>query len=154
MGGMSPETHWASHKYEIKFWYTVASCWIFYVKSRHSLNQPHTTKGITLWAMAKTGKTQSCDKISSVNKSCGRKMFHSQLTGFHNAGYLKLVQRVRKWLTELQWTHQLAQHIKDGWVSELVLKNRVAKKMSFMMYKCFLVNRSESRRPNFTESEF
>jgi len=31
MGGVSPETCWASHKYEIKFWYTVASCWIFYV---------------------------------------------------------------------------------------------------------------------------
>ena len=33
MGGVSPETCWASYKYEIKFWYTVASCWIFfYVK--------------------------------------------------------------------------------------------------------------------------
>jgi len=31
MGGVSPETCWASYKYEIKFWYTVASCWIFYV---------------------------------------------------------------------------------------------------------------------------
>jgi len=31
MGGVSPETFWASHKYEIKFWYTVASCWIFFV---------------------------------------------------------------------------------------------------------------------------
>jgi hypothetical protein len=30
MGGVSPETCWASCKYEIKFWYTVASCWIFY----------------------------------------------------------------------------------------------------------------------------
>jgi hypothetical protein len=30
MGGVSPETCWASYKYEIiKFWYTVASCWIF-----------------------------------------------------------------------------------------------------------------------------
>jgi hypothetical protein len=27
----SPETCWASYKYEIKFWYTVASCWIFFV---------------------------------------------------------------------------------------------------------------------------
>jgi len=31
MGGVSPETCRASYKYEIKFWYTVASCWIFYV---------------------------------------------------------------------------------------------------------------------------
>ena len=31
MGGVSPETCWASYKYEIKFWYTVASCWIFYM---------------------------------------------------------------------------------------------------------------------------
>jgi hypothetical protein len=31
MGGVSPETCWASCKYEIKFWYTVAPCWIFYV---------------------------------------------------------------------------------------------------------------------------
>jgi len=31
IGGMSPETCWASFKYGIKFWCTVASCWIFYV---------------------------------------------------------------------------------------------------------------------------
>jgi len=30
MGGVSPETCWASYKYKIiKFWYTVLSCWIF-----------------------------------------------------------------------------------------------------------------------------
>ena len=30
MGGVLPETCWASYKYGIiKFWYTVASCWIF-----------------------------------------------------------------------------------------------------------------------------
>ena len=31
MGGVSPETYWASYKYGIlkKFWYIVASCWIF-----------------------------------------------------------------------------------------------------------------------------
>jgi hypothetical protein len=33
MGGVSPETCWASYKYGIiKFWYIVASCWIFYYK--------------------------------------------------------------------------------------------------------------------------
>ena len=31
MGGVSPETYWASYKYEIKFWYTVACYWIFFV---------------------------------------------------------------------------------------------------------------------------
>jgi len=31
MGGVSPKTCWASHKYEIKFWYTLASCWIFFM---------------------------------------------------------------------------------------------------------------------------
>ena len=31
MGGVSPETRRASYKYEIKFSYTVASCWIFYM---------------------------------------------------------------------------------------------------------------------------
>jgi len=30
MGGVSPETRWSSYKYGIiKFWYIVASCWIF-----------------------------------------------------------------------------------------------------------------------------
>jgi hypothetical protein len=32
MAGVSPETCWASYKYEIKFWYTVASCCISYMK--------------------------------------------------------------------------------------------------------------------------
>ena len=32
MGGVPPETCWASYKYEIKLWYTVASCWIFLCK--------------------------------------------------------------------------------------------------------------------------
>jgi len=31
MGGVSPETCWALYKYKIKFWYTVAFCWIFFV---------------------------------------------------------------------------------------------------------------------------
>jgi hypothetical protein len=33
MGGVLPETHWASYKYGIiKCWYTVASCWIYELK--------------------------------------------------------------------------------------------------------------------------
>jgi hypothetical protein len=31
MDGVSPETCWDSYKYKIKFWYTLASCWIFYM---------------------------------------------------------------------------------------------------------------------------
>jgi len=32
LGGVPPETCWASYKYGIiKFWYIVASCWIFFV---------------------------------------------------------------------------------------------------------------------------
>ena len=32
MGGVSSETRWASYKYWIiKFWYIVASCWIFFM---------------------------------------------------------------------------------------------------------------------------
>ena len=46
MGGVSPETCWASHKYGIiKFWYTVASCWIFlyelYCDTRIHEHQPY-----------------------------------------------------------------------------------------------------------------
>jgi len=54
MGGLSPETCWASYKYEIKFWYTVASCWISLwivsvvnseaqqtIESKHMRNFPH-----------------------------------------------------------------------------------------------------------------
>jgi len=42
MGGMSPETCWASYMYGIiKFWYIVASCWIFHPKNciGHNLNK-------------------------------------------------------------------------------------------------------------------
>jgi hypothetical protein len=37
MSGVSPETWWASYKYKIKFWYTVASCWIFFVNKINKL---------------------------------------------------------------------------------------------------------------------
>ena len=37
MGGVSPETCWAPDKYGIiKFWYTVASCWIILYESSYS----------------------------------------------------------------------------------------------------------------------
>jgi len=42
MGGMSPETCWASYKYEIiKFWCIVASCWIFLYELK--------SRGICCW---------------------------------------------------------------------------------------------------------
>ena len=37
MGGVSPETCSASYKYEIKFWCTVASCWIFYTNYTYKI---------------------------------------------------------------------------------------------------------------------
>jgi hypothetical protein len=47
MGGVSPETCWASYKYgKIKFWYIVASCWIFlyelYYNARIHEQQDHS----------------------------------------------------------------------------------------------------------------
>jgi hypothetical protein len=46
MGGVSPETFWASYKYGIiKFWYIVTSCWIFlyelYYDARISNCEPY-----------------------------------------------------------------------------------------------------------------
>jgi len=39
MSGVSPETCWASYKYGIiKFWYIVASCWIFVYETAYLLN--------------------------------------------------------------------------------------------------------------------
>jgi len=39
VGGVSPETCWASYKYGIiKFWYIVASCWIFLYDMSGGLN--------------------------------------------------------------------------------------------------------------------
>jgi hypothetical protein len=50
MGGVSPETCWASYKYGIiKFWYIVASCWIFHV----NCTMMHGTTNISVvWNMA------------------------------------------------------------------------------------------------------
>ena len=56
-GGVSPETCWASYKYEIKFWYTVASCWISYVHyvpqgvwiRRKKLHVPYNFFGMDNW---------------------------------------------------------------------------------------------------------
>ena len=48
MGGVSPETCWASYIYGIiKFWYIVASCWIFFyelyydARVKHQVPQSH-----------------------------------------------------------------------------------------------------------------
>ena len=44
MGGVSPETCWASYKYGIiKFWYIVASCWIF-LYERNMMTAHSTSK--------------------------------------------------------------------------------------------------------------
>jgi len=49
MGGMSPETCWASYKYEIKFWYTAASCWIFYVNHNSCYFPKHHKVAFSDW---------------------------------------------------------------------------------------------------------
>ena len=44
MGGVSPETRWASYKYGIiKFWYVVASCWIFFLWNVLWCTDPRTS---------------------------------------------------------------------------------------------------------------
>jgi hypothetical protein len=81
MGGVSPETCWASHKYAIKFWYTVASCWIFFLNyKRPLLNQTFKVHG-TL-KLYKTGvhihRTSSMLRIDVT--PCYNKSSNSLLT--------------------------------------------------------------------------
>ena len=59
MGGVSPETCWASCKYEIKkCWYTVASCWISYV----DYTMMHRSTNI-IEMFVPTFVTFRCDKV-------------------------------------------------------------------------------------------
>jgi len=52
MGGVSPETCWASYKYRrIKFWHIVASCWIFFMKCTYAFTQR------MVWAMNGSQRT-------------------------------------------------------------------------------------------------
>jgi hypothetical protein len=51
MGGVSAETCWASYKYEIKFWYTVASCWISYVNIL-CCTDPQTSSLLTFFILS------------------------------------------------------------------------------------------------------
>jgi hypothetical protein len=48
MGGVSPEICWASYKYEIKLWYTVASCWIFYISDGRIVQSKYLKQVVTL----------------------------------------------------------------------------------------------------------
>jgi len=46
MGGVSPETCWASYKYGIiKFWYIVAPCWIFFLYELYYDARIHKRQG-------------------------------------------------------------------------------------------------------------
>ena len=48
MGGVSPKTCWASYKYGIiKFWYVIASCWIFLYKFYYDA-RIHERQALTL----------------------------------------------------------------------------------------------------------
>jgi hypothetical protein len=59
MGGVSPATCWASYKYEIKFWYTVESCWIFFVNytMMHGSTDINTHSEGGEWSVSRTGRT-------------------------------------------------------------------------------------------------
>jgi len=60
MGGVSPETCWASHKYEWYKWYIVASCWIFYVNQSKNWNAWPLKMGLTScpeWSVRKYHST-------------------------------------------------------------------------------------------------
>jgi hypothetical protein len=52
MGGVLPKTCWASYKYEIKFWYNVASCWIFYVNYTMIHGSMNIMHDMMLWLLA------------------------------------------------------------------------------------------------------
>jgi len=51
MGGVSPETCWASYKYGIMiFWYIVASCWIFLYEFYYDARiHKHQICGFSVW---------------------------------------------------------------------------------------------------------
>jgi len=49
MSGVSPETCCASYKYEIKFWVTVASCWIFFVNYSGCISWLLTRITVRIW---------------------------------------------------------------------------------------------------------
>ena len=56
MGGVSPETCWASYKYGIiKFWYIAASCWIFLYELDKPLNLFNPLSSIHLAVCLTTG---------------------------------------------------------------------------------------------------
>ena len=61
MGGVSPETWWASYKYGIiKFWYIVASCWIFlyehgFVVNIDSCKKYNALYGCVTWSLTLRG---------------------------------------------------------------------------------------------------
>jgi len=73
MGGVSPETCWASYKYgKIKFWYIVASCWIFlyelYYDARIHEHQIYyeivSNKNVTKKPLFRVWKKRPLDSLS------------------------------------------------------------------------------------------
>jgi hypothetical protein len=79
IGGVSPETCWASRKYEIKFWYTVASCWIFFVN--YTMMQGATN---IKW---------TCLCLFYFPRSSRRAMILGRFTGFAPFVFLETVTR-------------------------------------------------------------
>ena len=72
MGGVSPETCWVSYKYEIKFWYTDASCWIsvwiiLWCNDPRTSNTKRFGGFIRLLLQVERGKGKTCsDGLNSV----------------------------------------------------------------------------------------
>jgi hypothetical protein len=68
MGGVSPETCWASYKYRIiKFWYFVASCWIFLYEFYYDARIHKRHKMCRLWRISNKTCTQF-DRLETAHR--------------------------------------------------------------------------------------
>jgi hypothetical protein len=76
MGGVSPETYWASYKYGIiKFWYIVASCWIFFM----NCTVMHGSMNIKFTNIYWTSCNLLHLKLSAYSRPCSSEMWYNIL---------------------------------------------------------------------------
>ena len=81
MGGVSPETCWASYKYGIiKFWYSVASCWIFLYKNNSIPCRRHNSPKL---------RSYRCICLSTDKKKTVRNIVYFQYSVLLCTGYVK-----------------------------------------------------------------
>ena len=83
MGGVSSETCWASYKYEIKFWYTLASCWIFYVKHILSLCILRIISILSLSRLKNAWYLYCIEMLSARNKLFILQILVTRSSGFY-----------------------------------------------------------------------